>query len=113
MANLKILTDAEALPLCRHDAFGISKTRKALAAGREAYWSEHRYGQAAFINAFDIALTDGLDAACRQLAALRPEKASANIAAFLAKLHPANQSARTALIRAEAEFLATFTHEAA
>lgn len=112
MANLQILTDAEALPLCRNDAFGIEKTRKALAAGREAYWSEHRYGQAAFINAFDIALNDGLDAACRELASLRPAQASANIARFLAKLHPANATGRAALIRAESEFLATFTEAA-
>ena len=106
--NLEILPAEKALPLCKHDWYGMKQTEAALAAGRPAFWSAHLYHDGVSISAACTANSDSLAAALEQLlhhAACRQENVQPYVDRLLAKLWPANEQAR-AVLAAAAEFMA-------
>ena len=107
---LTILTEIEAKSAgCNSDWFAAEAARKALVAGRAAYWSAHLYHNQIACNAAPLANVHDLDTACSYVSQRsRFMSSPAAVGAFLDRLHPANDLARVALIVARAKWCATF-----
>lgn len=100
-------TEAKAAKLHLNDRLAFDDARAALAAGKPAFWSQHSYHNAAYLNAAPLANRFNLTNACLYLKArARPttHTLTAWIGGFLDKLVPANAQAEEAIAAARAQW---------